>query len=334
MVGGVSMSKKSKKRALHEALFGALCDGFLNPFVEFVKSDTSLCMEFRGDSVNIYYRGGNLIRIALQPSADAAEAHFDRNYFRTQEESETLAAVECLPRQVDSQEDVNRWLGSAPVLKQAMDRYFAEHPKEEREFQQRILRDNNCGSIARSTDYFICDIEYQHGSNSRFDMIAAHWLSTPAARKKGDERGLAFIEVKHGDDALEGSAGLRKHIRDVNEFVADARNLASLKRDMVDLFNQKRELGLVDCGKDLQSFSGEKPELILALINHDPDSSILRRVLDEPLDSSHVDLRIATASFLGYGLYDQGIHTVEEALQHFNDYIGPVRSARQTPSVA
>ncbi len=35
----------------------------------------------------------------------------------------------------------------------------------------------------------------------------------------------------------------------------------------------------------------------------------------------HAELHIATASLLGYGLYDQGIHTVETALTRFSDYI-------------
>ena len=55
-----------------------------------------------------------------------------------------------------------------------MDKWFHEHPKYEREFQQIILRENNnSGKISRATDYYIVDIEYQDTENSsRFDMGA------------------------------------------------------------------------------------------------------------------------------------------------------------------
>ena len=320
MVGGIGVSKDPRTRALREPLLEALKSGYLKPFVELVKSDTSLCMELRGDCVNIYYRGGNLVKIALRGTTNAAEAMFDKNYFRVRGTTEIPEAVECLPKRLDGPEDVCQWLKTAPTLKQAMDRRFGAGPKDEREFQQRILRDNNFGSIARSTDYFICDIEYENPFG-RFDMIAAHWPSTSADRKKSHERDLAFIEVKHGDNALTGKAGLHEHIKHVNKFAADTRKLDLLKSDMVELFNHKRKLGLVDCGKDLQSFSVRKPKLILALVNHDPASSKLRRLLDECPESQHVDLCVVTASLLGYGLYDQGIHAITEARGRFSDYI-------------
>ena len=90
---------------------------------------------------------------------------------------------------------------------------------------------------------------------------------------------------------------------------------------MVDVFNQKRGLGLICCRNDLASFSNEKPLLLLALVNHDPESSILHGLLDTLPKSPRADLAIATASFLGYGLYDQEVHTIEKAKIRFGDYI-------------
>ena len=206
MARGVGAGKDLRRRALREPLLGALTSDYLRSFVELVKSDTSLCMELRGDYVNIYYRGGNLVKIALRRTTNTAEATFDKNYFRVRGTTEIPEAVESLSRRLEGREDVRQWLNTLPTLKQAMDRKFGAGPKDEREFQQRILRDNNFGSIARSTDYYICDIEYQNPIG-RFDMIAVHWPSTPADRKKDQERDLAFIEVKHGDNALEGKPG-------------------------------------------------------------------------------------------------------------------------------
>ena len=130
-----------------------------------------------------------------------------------------------------------------------------------------------------------------------------------------------FIEVKHGDDALEGESGLHAHIRHVNKFAECDNRLRDIKMDMVDVFNQKLELGLIDCGKSLKCFSDEKPLLLLALVNHDPAKSKLGELLKDLPDSPNVDIRVCTASFLGYGLYEQGIHSVNDAQRLFGPYI-------------
>ncbi len=67
------------------------------------------------------------------------------------------------------------------------------------------------------------------------------------------------------DGSLGGRAGLHAHIRHVNKFAECDEELREIKRDMVDVFNQKLDLGLIDCGKSLKSFSDEKPLLLLAL---------------------------------------------------------------------
>ena len=113
-----------------------------------------------------------------------------------------------------------------------------------------------------------------------------------------------LAEVKHGDDALTGNAGLHAHVRDLNEFLASADDVRELKDDMVQVFNQKRALGLVDCGKDLVSFSEEPPLYLLLLANHDPESTTLDRELDSMPPSPHAEVRVMRASMLGYGLYD------------------------------
>ena len=179
---------------------------------------------------------------------------------------------------------------------------------------------NNFGRIARSTDYYVCDIEYRH-EKKQFDLVAVYWPSEPKERKEAKDRQLVFIEMKYGDNALEGSSGVYSHIKDVNQFLLQREDVKAFKKDMVDVFNQKRFLGLVDCGKDLESFSDERPVLLLVLADHDPGSSKLREILDALPDSPHAELRIATASFMGYGLYQQGIHTIDETRKHFEDYI-------------
>ena len=295
---------KTTQRGLSPEFIADLQQGRLAPIRERVKCDKSLCLEIRQNYINIYYRGGNAIRISSTNGGYLA--FFDTKYFSN--------AVPAMPDPLLREaSDVAAWLAALPMLKEAID---LAQPGEEREVQQLILRDNNVGGIARSTDYYICDIEYA-SSHGRFDLVAVRWQSTPAQRKKQEGHRLVLGEVKFGDGALSGNAGLHAHINDVNAYLAIPGNIAMLKQEMLEVFNQKRALGLIDCEKDLIGFGDEPPMLLLVLVNHDPDKSSLRQLLRTLPPSPHAELRIATGSLLGYGLYDPAIHTVEEALSHF-----------------
>ncbi|MDE0387620.1 MAG: hypothetical protein OXI75_02870 [Rhodospirillales bacterium] len=306
--------KEATMRALKPEFLADLKEGVLAPLTEMVKSDTSLCLELRGNYINIYYRGGSLMKVKSSRPAGTYSVSFDKNYFRYGE------SIRLPQRNIGSSRDVEAWLHASPRLKQGMDQHFAKRKKDEREFQQLVLRDNNFGSIAESTDYYICDIEYR-SRFGQFDMIAVAWPSTPQDRRRANDRRLTFVEVKHGDKALTKGAGLHAHIRDINNYAGEVENLQKIKEDMVAVFNQKWDLNLVKCKKKLSSFSDERPCLLLALVNHDPESKILARELETLPGSPHVEVCIATASFLGYGLYTQGVHSLDEARRRFGKYI-------------
>lgn len=293
-------------RALSQTFFEDLKQGFLKPLLERVINDRSLCLEIREDYLNIYYRGGNLLKLAHTRAGYAAS--FCAKYFKGGVQPSLPSPSICNPG------DVAAWLASFPILKLAMD-VFPKEPAE-REVQQIIVRDNNFGAIARSTDYYICDIEYA-SDHGRFDIVAVRWPSTPSERKDQFGRRLVLAEVKYGDGALEGDAGIHSHVEDVNRHLADPANLAALKTEMLQVFNQKQALGLIDCEKCLVSFSDEKPLLLLVLANHDPAKSRLREVLQSLPDSPHAEVRIASACLLGYGLYDQAILSLEQAFKRF-----------------
>ena len=310
-------SAKARVRALDECLFGSLKEGGrLFELAEAVRSDTSLCLELRGKYFNVYYRGGNLMKV--KKTGDGFSFTFDRKYLKASPETTP-------PNRYDG---VDAWLDASHELKRAMDRWLGTiRQKDEREFQQILLRDNNFGTVAKSTDYYICDIEY-HSDYGKFDLIGVHWPSTSSDRRRPDCRRLVFIEMKYGDGALKGRAGLHEHITGVNSYLSDPARVDDLKQDMVGVFNQKRELGFIDCDKDLGSFSDKPPILLLVFANHDPGVPKLDELLRCCPQSPHAELCVATASFMGYGLYDQGIHRIDEARRRFADYFYSRRSKR------
>jgi len=112
--------------------------------------------------------------------------------------------------------------------------------------------------------------------------------------------------MKFLDNALAGNAGLKQHVEDIEKFLGNCNNLSNIKNEMKAVFNQKIELGLIDNQKPIESFSDNKPEYILALINHDTASSILKRELEDLSPLTQAELKFAVSNFLGYGLYDRG----------------------------
>ena len=263
MVGSLRTMAEGKMRRLNDEFLHDLRDGVLAALTDAVRSDTSLCLELRGDYINVYYRGGNLMKVKQSAKENRYAVTFDKKYFKGRNAT--------LPRpDIQGRGDITKWLDVSPELKQIMDQYFGKHRANEREFQQILVRDNNFGSVARSTDYYICDIEYNTGSGKgkgkQFDMVAVHWPSESPARKRADNRRIVIIEVKYGDGALAGKAGLHAHIEDANKYLSTPDDVKRLKEDMLAVFNQKRELDLIDCGEDLRSFSDEKPLLLLGRV--------------------------------------------------------------------
>lgn len=302
-------------RGLSQEFTDDLNTGILSALHKRVLADRCICLEIREQYINIYYRGGNLLRISA--SADGYTAFFDTKYAK----DDAGALSQGLPPvDIRTGTDAEAWIAVMPTLKQVMVLYQGKHPKEEREAQQLILRDNNFGGVSRKTDYYICDIEYAN-PQGRFDLVAAHWPSSSTIRKKQEGRRLVLVEAKYGDGAIADPAGIHSHISDINTFLADGTNLQSLKEEMVGLFNQKRALGLLDCGKDLVAFSDEPPMLLLLLVNHDPDSTKLRTALESLPPSPHADLYLATGCFMGYGLFDQAIVPLDEAITKFGNCI-------------
>lgn len=292
-------------RAVSEEFLHDLKDGMLRHLTERVRVDDTLMLALRGASINIYYRGGNLMRIAKNPGS--YRATFDVNYAGKNAFPEQLALLEQLPKSIGTEADCQLWLKSFPHLKEIMNSYLAKHPKLEREFQQLVAWENNRSRNANGTEYFITDIEYDGGAGSgRFDMVGLRWLAKD--KKTGKKCGPVFIEMKYGDSALDGRSGLKKHLKDLSTALSDKVKCKNLNNMIENQFCQLDELGLLRFNRarmfDGVTVSG-KPEVIIILGNTNPNSAILRRLIgsiEEPMD---FELRFFVARFAGYGLHSK-----------------------------
>ena len=278
-------------------------NGVLQPILSRVKKDHTLMLAIRTNYINIYYWGGNILRIK-EHNKGFYQASFDDQYNK----SENL--IPDSPSKINNQNDSRSWIDSFLIRKNIMDEYFSIHGKAEREFQQLIARENNNSTISNESEYFISDIEVAE-PNARIDILAIRWLA--AERKNGSNCKAALIEMKYGDSALTGSAGLLKHLKDMEKLVSDQARYVELLETMESQFTQLDELGLMIFNKSISTAKvklnpDEKPELIFIFANHNPRSKNLLKILSEPeidkyAQSQLFDLKFYVASFAGYGLH-------------------------------
>ena len=294
-------------RALESEMFRDLKDsnGCLHGLLNLVLQDTTLEFEMRGArSASIYYRGGSMLRIEWDGTQYVL--HFDTNYCsHGQNLSEQPSIAEAIEK--------------APYYKQAMDRWFAQHPKYEREFQQLVERDNNRhGKISHATDYYIVDTELVY-EDARFDMVAVHWPSIGVVRKNLHAPKLVFIEMKYGDGALSGTAGLMDHLKDFEHFRQTA-NLPAICADYAEIFRQKCELGLIPGMKDLPhdiTIQSTDIALVFLLANHDPEKTGLHTIVTGLQATNYpFPVKFVAASMMGYGLYDETMYSIQEFQTH------------------
>lgn len=273
-------------------------------------------LSIREGYINIYYRGGNILKLEEQ-SERRYEPSFDSQY------NKSGKAIPALPKDIKDPNDVKKWVESFPFIKEIMDFYFSGHPKPEREFQQLVARENNFSTIANQTEYFVSDIEFADSAlGARFDILAVRWLISQ--RKSSRVFRPAFIEIKYGDGALRGNAGVLKHLKDIETLITYGNKYNELIKTMESQFNQLDKLGLLRFNRvanwtkiKLEGNERHKPEVIFILTSHNPRSSKLRRILNDPkIDeydhSPNFDLRFYVASFAGYALHADCMLTLSQ----------------------
>jgi hypothetical protein len=223
--------------------------------------------------------------------------------------------------------DARAWDSVLPILKDTMDLWFGKHPKPEREFQQLVLRENNLQQpLANSTDYFFIDIEYAVGK-TRFDLVGVRWPSSGPERKIRDGWPLVLVEMKYGDNAHRGlsnggvpsgGSGLVAHMDNMIKFIQDRDRFKDFKDDILVVYGQKHQLGLIDSKHPINSFS-DKPEIMFLLANHDPEKTALREELCRmqeilPAEIPADDVRFFRSSLLGYALYQDNLMTLPDMI--------------------
>lgn len=304
-------------RALNEMLFNRLkASGNLSALTDCLRKNPHLMLNLRGTYATVYYKGLRVLEIC-QDGAFGFTPEYVSGATLTASSvfGKYISLIDdgchfriCNDRIVDFP-----WTEFFSVFISGIDGWRSDNQEKcEKEIQQRIVMENNSFGDASATDYFIIDTEYTEQGNpdgGRFDAIALKWSRAMRA-SHNYKPGLALIEVKVGSGAIEGRSGIEKHLSDIAKFrVPD-----DFYPDLEEMVAQLRELGLLDIPGTtrLQFNQSDRPQFIFALANYNQRSELLWRNIFTMTEPENYDLRFATSSFIGYGLYDEGMLTLEQ----------------------
>jgi len=200
-------------------------DGKLGGLIEMVKKDDELVLQIREDYFNVYYKGGNMLKVSSENSFQ-----FDYNYFRCEI---SLDTQEQRKKRIDKRRSILESLKNTrdyktfiDEMKKLMDKYWIWlYNEKHRSLHEKDTQHALCISNTESKDYTIIDLEFQVSTRKdctyhyepsslprhpgiyvcekspRFDIIAV----------RNRDRRLCVIELKNGLDALVGKSGIGDH---------------------------------------------------------------------------------------------------------------------------
>lgn len=251
-------------RQLSCSLFRELKEGALHALLEFIKRDSSLDFQIRENYANVYYKGGNILKIKPR-SFDIDKMYFHVHTRGAKSSTEIKNDKASLLRLSEQRKQLLALLPEQPreYFRQAKekmdlwDRALSDKVQhEEKKEQQQIAIANR-----NNTDYVVLDLEYAVSRNSDFAYNGEDEKEVPRfdiiAIKEGT---LTVIELKKGLGALDNTSGVKPHMDCFDHTIGRDINMLFVK-EMRELLHQKQVFGLLDKALEIKD---EKPLFMFA----------------------------------------------------------------------
>lgn len=263
----------TKRQISNEVFWKKLTEGEYKAIIDYASQrENELDVQIRDNYLNIYYRGGNLLRVHPR------SLYFDEFYFHRgakdmrksnlikSDKTEDKKLVASYKKKRNEMFSILRNEGMAAYsakMKEIMNEWEEDlHTigisHDEKNAQQLISMKNR-----GNTEYTVIDLEYAVSRTSSFYYDGKSIKKVPrfdiiAVDKSGQ---LYVIELKTGLCAIKGNSGIGPHIDCFTHTIGrDSKN--EFLNEMDELLKQKRELNLID--KNVFIDKARKPQFIFA----------------------------------------------------------------------
>lgn len=207
---------------------------------ELIRSDNELVFSVRKDEIHIYYLGGRILKIAK--SHKKIRFAFDWKYAKRAKGSDELNEYgDIIKKLNDNPFDVDLWVANFNILKCCM-RHYRENifHNDERQLQQILElenRDFNGEVVVIDNEYGVREVRSRSSKLCKVDLVTLY-------RDNGKYK-ICLVELKCGEGAIEGEAGIDKHISDFEtlinkrraDIIASVNNLLQYKKANHSLYN-------------------------------------------------------------------------------------------------
>ena len=207
--------------SLHSSIFTSL--------FELLKQDEHLCFEHRLDNIPVlYYDSKKLFSFSVDNQRIRVD--FPENYLP----GEKIIRSFYL-------DDISNWENIiaeySGYQKEHLIKTKQSFPDEVWQFK--LAHFFNYGHFATS-DYLVINTEYGQSQDGKsyIDFILLKGL-------KAGEPHIVFCELKYGDRRIYGKSGIYDHLRQYQGYLNDEKRLRILIDDMLGVFQQRCELGLI-----------------------------------------------------------------------------------------
>ncbi len=241
-------------RGIDKRFINDLRSDCLSFFLNQVKEkDDELCLEIRDGYINIYYKGGNLLKISQK--RNGYSFHFDAKYCLNKDDDSNYQKMKSL-----NTSSIQDYADNFDLMMSEMDSWLKKHPKKERTFQHKLLVNNKN----------IIDIEYAtpksklsgNKLNMRLDMLMVE-----------DDK-LIIVENKYGIGAISGNAGVKVHYDDICTLINTPDVYDELIQSVINIAKAKYALGLID--KPIENIDKTKTEILFLFADFNQKSESLK----------------------------------------------------------
>lgn len=247
--------------------------GNLKGLIDEVRNDVDLVIQIREDYFNVYYKGGNLLKVKSGNSFE-----FDSNYFKGYPDfvDNDIKRKEKCKKTLEQLKNERNYHAFIESMKKIMDKYWDWLKKEaehKRDLEEKNTQHQLCISNTENSEYTIIDLEFQI---SKRDECQYHYMKpyTPAGRYVSEKKKsprfdiiavrnkdhqLCVIELKKGTGSLYGDSGIGDHADSFEGTIG--RNPKDFVEEMKGIVEDKKELGLLDKKFYMED---DKPEFLYA----------------------------------------------------------------------